>query len=496
MNCELLKKNMKQLLNLVLGLTLLFSLSTAVKAVDQESYSIKIKINGLTDSVAYLANYYGAKQYYKDTALVTDGTFAFEGEGSLPGGIYLVVFGDKKTYFEFIVSDQNFSMTTDLHKVVDNMKVEGSLENELFYDYLRFVNEQSAKATPLRNELKELSDTDEKEKKRKKEAQEELRAIDKEVNSYKEKFMSSHPDFFITKVFLAGKDPVVPDGPEGLDEDALKRWQWGWFKNHFWDNIDLKDDRMIRTPIYHQKLNYYLTKLVVQDPDSLIPAVSYVCEEVRGQEELFKYSVHYITNKFESSKIMCLDKVFAYMAKTYYCTYEATWVDSATADRICERGTVLSRLACREIAPNLILQDTAGKWLNLHKIDAEYTILYFWDSSCGHCKKKTPVLLEYFDKAKAAGKKIEVFAVGTEFETEEWIEYIKENDLHWTNASDNPQYPNGFRDFYDIFSTPVIYVLDKNKTIVAKRLDVEQLEEFIENLEQEKKRKAENKDLH
>ena len=479
------------------GLLLCVTLPMQSFSADQESYSFRFKINGLTDSVAYLANYFGAKQYYKDTAEVVDGSFAFEGEGSLPGGIYLVVFGEEKTYFEFIVSDQNLRMETDRIKVVEEMQVEGAEENRLFYDYLRFINKRSTKAAALRTEIKSLDKSEEaKGKKRLAEAKEELNIINREVDQYKTQFMVNNPDMFVTKVFRASKEPEVPDAPEGLDKKAQQRWQWGWFKNHFWDNIDLSDDRMIRTPIYHQKLNYYLTKLVVQDPDSLISGAKVVCSKVDGQPELFKYTVHYITNKYESSKIMCVDKVFAYMAKTYYCTYKATWVDTATADKICERGKVLGNLACRETAPNLILQDTSGNWLNLHKIDAEYTLLYFWDSGCGHCKKKTPVLLEYYDKMKAKGASIEVFAVGTEFENEDWVKFVEENDLHWINASDNPTYPNGFRDIYDIFSTPVLYVLDKDKQIIAKRLDVDQLEEFMENMMQQKKREAEGKQMH
>ena len=135
-------------------------------------------------------------------------------------------------------------------------------------------------------------------------------------------------------------------------------------------------------------------------------------------------------------------------------------------------------------------------------MDAKYTILYFWDSGCGHCKKATPKLKKYYEEnAKSIG--LEVFAVGTELELKEWKGFIKEHKLPWMNISDTPEinknawnYINkglttleslNFRDIYDIYSTPVVLVLDKDKKILGKRIGVEQIEEFISDMEKREK---------
>ena len=56
-----------------------------VKSFAEDGYTIRIKVNGLKDTVCYLANYYGTKQYYKDTAKVdANGVFIFKGEKELP----------------------------------------------------------------------------------------------------------------------------------------------------------------------------------------------------------------------------------------------------------------------------------------------------------------------------------------------------------------------------------------------------------------------------
>jgi thiol-disulfide isomerase/thioredoxin len=119
--------------------------------------------------------------------------------------------------------------------------------------------------------------------------------------------------------------------------------------------------------------------------------------------------------------------------------------------------------------------------VSLYDIKSKYTLVYFWDPSCGHCKKVTPKLSElYKTKGKELG--LEVLAVYIEADTSEWFKYIKENELNWINAADLLGKSN-FRKYYDIYSTPVIYLLDRNKKIIAKRIDVEKLEDFIKNYE-------------
>jgi thiol-disulfide isomerase/thioredoxin len=125
-----------------------------------------------------------------------------------------------------------------------------------------------------------------------------------------------------------------------------------------------------------------------------------------------------------------------------------------------------------------------GKNVVLHNIKARYTVLYFWDSNCGHCKTVTPKLLEVYHKYRSQG--IETYAVNIEGDLEGWKKYIEENKLDWINAID-PYRQSSFKKDYDIYATPVIYLLDEKKEIIAKRLAVEQLDEIIEKLLKESK---------
>ena len=131
-------------------------------------------------------------------------------------------------------------------------------------------------------------------------------------------------------------------------------------------------------------------------------------------------------------------------------------------------------------AQDLALETIDGEFVKLHELDANYTILYFFETDCGHCKKVTPRLKpEILDAYKDLG--VQIMAVYTQQEKEAWKKYIEDNELYdFVNCYD-PNYHSNFRIYYDVYSTPTIYLLDKNKKIIAKKLGYEQAFEVIES---------------
>ena len=59
------------------------------------------------------------------------------------------------------------------------------------------------------------------------------------------------------------------------------------------------------------------------------------------ESDLFKYTVHHLTYKYETSNIMGMDAVFVCMAKEYYCpanNSKAFWLDSTKLVDLCEKA--------------------------------------------------------------------------------------------------------------------------------------------------------------
>lgn len=465
---------------------------------NKKKYTFDLTINGSDDSLVFIANYYGTKQYYFDTAhAVGKSKFRLERD-SVPGGIYLVVLPDKAHYFELVVSGEEYkiNMETEKLNMITAMKVTGSNENELFYQFQKKLGDFGRQAQPLQETLKRLRGDKEKEDSVQI-LQEKLNAINKDVNVFKSEFIAANNNTFVAKVFQTSQEPDVPENPELPDSADVNTWKYNYFKSHYFDGVDFTDERLLRSPTLARKIEYYLEKLTIQVPDTINATADWLAAKAKPNKEVFKYVVHWITNTYEKSKIMGMDAVFVHMANEYYCNGQAWWVDSAGIAKICERAKTLEPLLIGKVASNIILPDTAGIWHNLHQLKADYTVLYFWSPTCGHCKKVTPELEKFYQENKS--KRIEVFGVCTELDNKEMKEFIKAKKLTFINVSDTPEINKNaydylhlttvnslnFRSIYDIFSTPQVYVLDSEKRIIAKRIGVEQLQEFIENYDKQ-----------
>ncbi len=446
----------------------------AKSAAPATGYEMKFKINGLKDTLCYLANYYGEKQYLKDSVRADkNGLLVFKGKEALPGGIYLFVFPNK-TYFELLVDKQQFfSMECDQAEVISSMTIKGSEDNDLFYAYLRFIQDRSKEVEGYKSQRQVKSEakesTDELDKK--------IKGVDQSVIDYKMKFIIDHPGSFLATIFKSSEDPIIPEAPKLASSGIDSTFALRYYRAHYFDSMDLSDERLLRTPVYHNKVSYYMKNLVLQMPDSVIPEAEMLIDKAAINKETFKYMVWYMTNTYETSNIMGMDAVFVALVKKYYTKEKAYWVDDATLYKIQDRAQVLEPILLGKTVKNLILADSMGVYKALHDVKAKFTILYFWDPDCGHCKKATPKVKAYYDKVKSKG--VEVYAVCTEVEMEKWKNYIQENNLNWINVAD-PKLQNNFRNEFDVKTTPQIFILDKDKKILAKKIDEDTLEKILD----------------
>lgn len=475
-----------------LFLSALLILLSYANSFSQNGYQIKARIRGWHDTVCYLGNYFGKYNSIKDTTRIDkDGNFSFSGKEKLPGGIYLLVFPNKSWLEILIDKEQNITLEADTGKLVETMKTKGSKENDMFYTYLKFISQKQKEAEPLRKRIAKINEDSLARTTTKKDSikilQDKVTAIEKDVEKYKEDVIVKYPESFLTVIFKAQKDPVVPETPTLPNGRKDSLFSYRYFKDHFWDNIPPADDRLLRTPIFHMKLKHFFDKVIVQDPDSINKESDILVAKTKGNKETFKYIVWYLTTTYENHSIMGMDAVFVHQVENYYVTKQAYWVDTVTNEKIIHRALTIRPLLLGKPAPSIIMQDTLDKNVSLLDLKAKYTVLAFWDPDCGHCQKVMPKLRDEYEK-KLKAKGVKVYAVDIESNLEKWKKFIIDNKMDWINVHDKyNQYP--LRQLYDIYSTPVIYLLDENKKIKAKRIDAEQLDGYIDFLEKQKERK-------
>jgi len=444
-----------------------------------DGYKIKVKINGLKDTTIYLGYHFGEKNFVLDTTNVNNkGEAIFKGEKNLDRGIYLIILPEK-SFFEIIIDkDQDFSVETDTsskaENFVKNLKIKGSKENQVFNDYQKFMIMESEKVGALRKKMQQQKNNKDSVNVYK----QKIKDLDKEVKNKWKEIIKSNPEALLSKVINSLNDVVVPDAP--LDENGNKidsLFEYHYYKNHFFDNVDFSDDALLRSPILFYKLNQYFKKIIIQIPDSVIVESEKIIEKSKANDDVFQYVLQFIFNYANSSNIMGMDKAFVFLAEEYYLSGQATWVDSSFIEKIRNRVNELTPNLIGNLAPELKMTTYDEKYVSLHQIKAEYTILIFWDPDCGHCKKDLPKLHKLYQKYWEKG--VEVFSVYTQVDYKNWKSFLEEKGLtDWINVYDPYNFSN-FRSKYNVVSTPLIYVLDKDKKIIAKRIDTETVEKIL-----------------
>lgn len=476
---------MKNLIRLTTISTLLLVCTSLL--AQKSGYQIDVKIKNLQDTSIFLAYHYGDKQYIKDTLLLgNDGTGSFKGAEPLPQGIYLVVM-PSKSYFEIVVGeDQHFSIQNDTANYTTNFKSEGSLENKVFYSDIQFLGKKGMERATLQQQYEGATNET-----KKAALKEELIALDKEVKDHRKQIVKEHPDLLYSKILLLLQDIEIPESPKdetGNEIDSL--FGYKYMKQHYFDNVDFADDRLLRTPILLQKVNVFLDKWTSPEPDSVNAVVDYILTRALPNDESFKFWAITLLNKYANSKIMGQDAIYVHIVEKYYATGKAYWVETADSMRIVDNALSTKPLLIGKKAPRLTMKDLNGKYQNIEQIDSKYLLLYFYSDDCGHCKKETPKLVAAYDTLKTKYS-LKIFAADTEIERENWVNFVKKYNMQdFINVAD-VELQNLFRTHYNIKSTPQVYLLDEDRKIIAKKLAIEQLPDVLESLE---KRDANGKD--
>lgn len=443
----------------------------------QHEYLIKFKINGLKDTTCLIAYYYSNGTYIKDTLKVDgSGRCTFQAPADLPKGLYVLVITDK-LYFDFAVNnDRQFSMETTKGDPINKMVIKNSPENELFYKYLRYNREKFEQIQAV--EKKSKLDADQKDTL--KIYSDQVNKINKELIAYKLGIVEKYPDSFTAFMINAMREPEIPEIPILSNGRPDSTFRYNYYKSHFWDGTDFTDDRLLRTPVFHNKLKKYFDNVVVQNPDSVIREVDTFMEKTRPNPEMFKYLVWFTTYRYENPEFMGFDKVFIHIVDKYYVTGQTTWITKTVNENIIKKANKIRPLLIGQKAPNMIMQDTNNQLVSMYNIQAEFLLLLFWDPDCGHCEKEIPIIKEFYDQNKVKYG-FEVFAICSDTSLVKWKKSIIKKKMNWINV-DGPRTLTGdYHEQYDIISTPVIYLLNQKKEIIAKRLPAEKVAGFIEN---------------
>ncbi len=464
-------------------LLVLFISFSGITAASAQGYKVTLQAPDYKSGIAFLTYRWGKNLNIQDSAAVSnEGVAVFKNSKPVPPGIYAIVFpGKNLTYDFFIEKDQDNIVikATDTLKM-DKTVVTGSKENGLFQEYQQYI---AVKGAQMQKEKEEYNRS--KTKKDSTLHEENYNHYNKELTEYRDNIVKTHPQSMMAALLNAMKEPPYPTKKPVTRQDSLDNYNF--YKAHYWDGITFMDERIIRTPFFLPKVERYYREVMPQDADSIIADADYKLLLARSAPEMYKFLLNWLTDEYINPKYMGQDKVFVHLFEKYHSQKLTSWLNEKQMETITRRAYMMMSNLIGEQAANLEMLDSTGKSTPLYEVKADYTVVIFWDPTCGHCKETVPKIDSIY-KASWKAKNVKIYAVLSEDQKPLWVNYIKEHHLgDWVHvyqtkemekAAADAQRPS-YKQLYDVIMTPTLYLLDKDKRIIGKKMSWEQLNDFL-----------------
>ena len=464
-----------------------FLLMVTVLFTHGQNFKVTLQAPGFTNGIAYLTYHYGKNFNVEDSAAVSNkGIAIFEGKRKLPGGIYAVFLPGKAKYVDFFIDkEQVINIKIDSTDLLNKTVVTGSKENILFQDYQKFMAEKG-KAW----EQERIAYTQSRTKQDSALHETNYSKLNKELNDYRENIIKNQPLSMMAATLSAMKEPPLLHATPRTHNDSLENYYH--YKKHYWDGVTFMDDRIIRSPFFLPKYEKYFREIIIQQADTIIKEADYQLLLARSSPDMYKFMLNWLTDEYINPKYMGQYAVFVHLFNKYHSKGLTSWLNEKQQETISRRAYMLMANLIGAKAADLEMVDTSNKAASLYSLKADYTVVCFWDPHCGHCKDEVPRLDSIYKASwKTHGVKMYGVLSGDAKENlkPDWTKFIAEHQLgEWTHvyqtkemeAADSAAQKASYRQLYDVTMTPTLFLLDKDKNIIGKKLTWQQLDELLQ----------------
>lgn len=466
-----MKKYIKPLiLNALLPTLFLLSMMEG-KAVN---YNFQFQIKNLSSSEKCVLGYYSADFTYAidSVNVAKSGLIQFTGKRDLLDGMYFLMI-PKVGFIDFIVyNDYQFKVKTDATNLKKFLTVSGSKENEAYFAYQSFLEikrEEIEKQTQMLNMLKRAT----KDPKVIQESQQRIMGLRQSIADKAYELMEANTTTFFCMMMEANELPEVPSNIPVQLNNQTNPVYLQYVKDKFWDNFDFNESGLLRTNIFSSKASFFFERLTPPSVEGFIESVDIIANKSKVNGDMMRNTLRWLVTTFESTKNKGTDAVFVHIFDNYFTTPEQNGIDVATFSRVEQKANYYRPTLVGKIAPDIKLLDENDKPQSLHGLKAKYTMLYFFSPLCDKCRVATPKVIELFKQYESKGLK--GFAVCTDDKEDYWKAYVKENKLPWTCVMDRDD-DLTVESKYSPNSLPNVFILDKDKKILANRVEFEKLE--------------------
>ncbi len=434
-----------------------------------QAQNVTITLNGINTNKAILFSMQGEKTFFVDSVKSSQKdkfNYKFEQTEHHPG-IYRLQFDNNKR-IDFIYDGEEVNISAGANNLSDSVSVITSESNKLFYFFVNLNKQYKTKTELLQLILVRYpKDDDYYSATRNK-----LVQLQKQYLEFVNVSSQNNPNNFIARYIRSSQLPVV-DFTLPLDK------QLAFLKAHALDKVDFSNSGLIYSDLFTNKTIEYLTYYRnPQLPKELIEkefmvAVDSLLNKAKVNQLVYQHITEYLIDGF---KKFGLDQTLDYIIQNYVIKDDLC-LDSKTESSIQRRIDQNKKLPVNAVAPDIILPDVDGRNVDLKKITSDKLLIVFYASWCPHCKDLIPELNKFYNAQKE--KKFEVMAISLDEKKDDWINFVKDNNLNWINVSDLKGWGSKAASDYFIYATPTMFLLDSGKKILGKPLTIYELKQFL-----------------
>lgn len=131
-------------------------------------------------------------------------------------------------------------------------------------------------------------------------------------------------------------------------------------------------------------------------------------------------------------------------------------------------------------APDFSAASPEGKTISLKESLGKVTIIDFWASWCGPCRRENPNVVKLYNEFHAKG--LNIIGVSLDKDAAKWKEAIEKDQLAWPHISNLMFWDEPIAATYGVKSIPATFILDENGKIIARDLRGEELRAKIASI--------------
>ena len=250
---------------------------------------------------------------------------------------------------------------------------------------------------------------------------------------------------------------------------------------NFFNDVDFNDLSLIPTDVLTNKIFDFLSIQLTSDQNqeqqimSLILASDNVLNRASVNFEMYKFIFRFLIESFNELKI---NEVVDYLTRIPYS--ENIECTENQYNELLSIAEFNSRARIGSIAKNISGTTIFGESFDLYSIDNDFTIVYFWSYTCDHCRENIKDLKIFLDE----NPDFSLVAVSVKGDLKKIKNLVKKTKLNGYFYHDGLEWNCPFVDDYAVTGTPSFYLLDKEKKIVYKPFDFNELVDFVKIIKQ------------